>query len=431
MTQNQYEVNIDWNQTPPPSTITNPGNLSARWTGQVRAQDTGNHLFKVRADGEVRLTVNNQVLFDTFGKTNPPGYGATVPVSAEIAFQAGQVYAVKLEYHRLGGFATFADPQPNNGVGYNGGLQGVQFSWVPLVVPAELRSYDAVVLCVGLDNQYEGEGIDRPWVLPEFQDELIANAVAANPKTVVVLHGGGGVKVTDWIDKVPAVLHAFYPGQNGGTALGDILFGKTNPSGKLPISFERRLEDNPAYADYPKDPSVNSIRYNEGIFVGYRGYERNNVQPLFPFGFGLSYTTFAYSGLSVTPSSTDASGTVKVSFLVKNTGNREGSEIAQLYVGQRNPTVIRALKELKGFAKVKLQPGEAKQVTLTLDQRAFAYFSEDIGAFRVVRGNYDISVGASSQDIRLRGSVRVTAASTLPTTAPMPADAMDAIAPTD
>ncbi len=409
VTQNQYEVNIDWNQTPPPSAITNPGGLSARWTGEVRAKDTGNHLFKVRADGEVRLTVNGQVLIDTFGKTNPPGYGATVPTSAEIAFQAGQVYPVKLEYHRLGGFATFADQQPNNGVGFNGGLQGVQFSWVPLVAPAGLGSYDAVVLCVGLDNQYEGEGLDRPWNLPEFQDELIANAAAANPKTIVVLHGGGGVNVANWINQVPALLHAWYPGQNGGLALGDILFGAVNPSGKLPITIEQRLEDNPAYASYPQDPSADSIRYGEDIFVGYRGYEHNNVQPQYPFGFGLSYTTFAYSDLAVSPGTLSGDGTIQVSFTVTNTGSREGAEIAQLYLGQRNAKVIRPLKELKGFKKVALQPGESRAITLSLDRRAFAYFSEDAEEFTVARGNYNILVGASSQDIRLRGNVRVTA----------------------
>ena len=404
----QYEVNIDWTQTPPPSAVTNPRGLSARWTGQVRATDTGDHLFKVRADGEVRLTVNGQVVLDTFGRVNPPGYGATVPSSARVSLQAGQVYPVRLEYHRLGGFATFADQQAT-GVGFNGGLQGVQFSWVPLVVPADLGTYDAVVLCVGLDNQYEGEGIDRPWNLPEFQDELIANATAANPRTIVVLHGGGGLNVLPWIDGTAAILHAFYPGQNGGQALGEILFGDVNPSGKLPITIERRLEDNPAYVNYPTDPNATAIRYTEDIFVGYRGYERNGVAPQFPFGFGLSYTNFAYADLAVTPEPLTDDGQVTVSFTVINTGTRAGSEIAQLYLGKRNPQVLRPLKELKGFEKVSLQPGESRRVTLTLNERAFAYFDEGAKAFAVERGKYDVLVGASSQDIRLRGRARAAA----------------------
>lgn len=407
-TANQYEVDIDWQQTPPPGAVTNPRDFSARWTGQVRATASGDHLFKVRADGEVRLTVNGQVVIDTFGKVNPPGYGATVPSSAKVSLQAGLVYPVRLEYHRLGGFPGFADPQPNNSIGYNGGLQGVQFSWVPLVVPADLSAYDAVVLCVGIDNEYEGEGLDRPWNLPEFQDELIANAAAANPRTVVVLHGGGGFNVANWIDRVAAVLHAWYPGQYGGLALGEILFGDINPSGKLPITLERRLEDNPAYANYPTDPSATAIRYTEGVFVGYRGYERNGVQPQFPFGFGLSYTTFAYSDLVVTPDVLTDNGQITVSFTVTNTGNRRGSEVAQLYLGKRNSKVLRPIKELKGFEKVNLQPGESRRVTLTLDERAFAYFSEDRKAFTVENGGYDVLVGASSQDqdIRLRGRVR-------------------------
>ena len=191
------------------------------------------------------------------------------------------------------------------------------------------------------------------------------------------------------------------------------------------------MTDNPAYADYPQDPNADMIRYNEGLFVGYRGYEHNNVQPLYPFGFGLSYTTFDYSKLSVTPDAVSGNTTVQVSFTVKNTGSRAGMEIAQLYLGQRNPSVIRPVKELKGFAKVSLQPGESKVVTLTLDQRAFAYYSEDIGNFKVVRGNYDVSVGASSQDIRLRGAVRVTAQSTIPTTTGVALQNPDVISPMD
>ena len=203
------------------------------------------------------------------------------------------------------------------------------------------------------------------------------------------------------------LLEAFYPGQNGGQALAEILFGDVNPSGKLPVTFEKRIEDNPAYATFPKaintHPDV--IAYSEGIFVGYRGYEKNGTKPLFPFGFGLSYTSFQYSGITITPAVFDGTQPVKVSFTVTNTGKRAGAEIAELYVGEKNPSVPRPLKELKGFDKVFLQPGQSQTVTLHLNQRSFAFFNTSKHLWDAEHGVYSVSVGASSQDIRLTGQV--------------------------
>ena len=222
-----------------------------------------------------------------------------------------------------------------------------------------------------------------------------------------MFHGGGNFDSRKWIGQVGGLLEAFYPGQNGGQALAEILFGAVNPSGKLPVTFEKRFEDNPAYPTFPKaintHPGV--IAYSEGIFVGYRGYEKNHVQPLFPFGYGLSYTKFQYSGITVTPAVFDGTHPVTVSFTVTNTGSRAGAEIAQLYVGETNPSVPRPLKELKGFDKVSLEPGQSQTVTLQLNQRSFAFFNTNKHLWDAEPGKYIVSVGASSEDIRLTGQV--------------------------
>jgi beta-glucosidase len=249
--------------------------------------------------------------------------------------------------------------------------------------------------------------------------------VQVNPRTIVVLHGGGGFDVQSWIDRVPALLHAWFPGQYGGQALAEILFGAINPSGKLPITMEKHAQDNPAFANFPTDLNASMINYSEGLFVGYRGYEKNHIQPQYPFGYGLSYTTFRYSDLDIDHSilkkegqdehgltktdwkkhQGDDDSLIRVSFRVTNTGKRPGAEIAQLYVAPVNPPVTRPLKELKGFKKVFLQPGESKKVTITLDRRSLAYYDVSAHAWDVARGVYRILIGSSSQDIGLQGAV--------------------------
>jgi beta-glucosidase len=245
-----------------------------------------------------------------------------------------------------------------------------------------------------------------------------------NPRTIVVLHGGGGFDVQSWIDRVPALLHAWFPGQYGGQALAEILFGAIDPSGKLPITMEKQAQDNPAFAGFPTDLNATTINYSEGLFVGYRGYEKNQIQPQYPFGYGLSYTTFRYSDLDVDPvmlnqgdqdehgltkadwkeRQGDEDRSIRVSFLITNTGDRAGAETAQLYVAPVNPPVVRPVKELKGFTKVYLAPGESRRVTINLDRRSLAYYDVSARAWDVARGLYRILVGSSSQDTRLQGA---------------------------
>ena len=268
---------------------------------------------------------------------------------------------------------------------------------------------DAVVVCAGFAPESESEAADRTYALPIGQDDLISEMAAANRNTIVVVTSGGGYDTSAWIGRVPALLQAWYPGQEGGTALAEILFGDVNPSGRLPITFERRWEDNPTHDSYYPEDGTNRVVYKEGIFVGYRGYEKNKTKPLFPFGHGLSYTSFRYSNLSIKPYAApqprggQADYLYEVSFDVKNTGVREGADVAQVYVGEARPKVARPLKELKGFSKILLRPGETRRVTVMLDSRAFLYYDADSKTWRADYGEFNILVGRSSEQIELRG----------------------------
>jgi len=227
------------------------------------------------------------------------------------------------------------------------------------------------------------------------------------------------VDMHGWLENVPALIQAWYPGQEGGTALAEILLGDVNPSGRLPVSFESRWEDNPTHDSYygpdgnkPADrrpPDANAVAhvaYSEGIFVGYRGFDRSGVKPLFPFGFGLSYTTFGYANLKVAPAAGPGAPVV-VSFDVTNTGQRAAAEVAQLYVADGHARVPRPVKELKGFARVELKPGETRSLSIALDRRAFSYYDVKKKQWTADPGDFTILVGGSSDSTPLKGTVRV------------------------
>ena len=292
---------------------------------------------------------------------------------------------------------------------------GVRVLEAPLparqVRTADLKSLaaaaDAVVLCVGFNPETEGEDADRTFGLPPGQDALIRDIAAVNKNVIVVITAGGNVDMTGWIDRVPAILHAWYPGQEGGAALADILFGDYSPSGKLPASFERHWQDNPTFHSY-YEQADKRVTYTEGIFLGYRYYDRSTTKPLFPFGFGLSYTRFQYSGLQISPSESSSPDSVAVSFDVKNVGRRAGAEVAELYVGDSHSSVPRPVKELKGFAKVFLRPDEEKKVTLTLNRRSFSYYDVKNKQWTAEPGPFSILVGSSSAQIELTGFFTLT-----------------------
>ena len=268
----------------------------------------------------------------------------------------------------------------------------------------DLRTEDPDV-AAGYQSENESEGGDRTWGLPFGQDELIEAMAAANHKTIVSVSSGGGIDFNGWLDRVPAVLESWYAGQEGGTALAELLLGEVSPSGHLPASFEKHAEDNPTYHNYYPDGDTNRVMYKEGIFVGYRGYEHNHVKPLFPFGFGLSYTTFKFADLKVLPGTTGA----RVSFTVTNTGPVAGAEVAQVYISEMQPRVPRPERELKGFERVVLAAGETKNVTVELDPRAFAFYDVAQKKWRVNPGKFGVEVGDSVESADLKGSLDVSA----------------------
>jgi beta-glucosidase len=268
---------------------------------------------------------------------------------------------------------------------------------------------DVAVVVVGRYDKIEHEGADlKTMDLPAGQDELIAAVERANPHTIVVLNTGNPVTMTRWIDKTSALVEMWYGGQEAGTALASILFGEANPSGKLPVSLPKEFKDSPAAANYPGENL--HVNYAEGIYVGYRYYDTKNVEPQFPFGFGLSYTKFEYSDLKVTPlmlaKGAGHSGAV-VSLTVQNTGKRAGAEIVQLYVHDGHSTIDRPSHELKGFKRVELKPGESQTVGFTLGRDALSYWSPDKKAWVAEPGTFEIQVGASSRDIRLKAPLEL------------------------
>jgi beta-glucosidase len=242
-----------------------------------------------------------------------------------------------------------------------------------------------------------------------------------NPHTIVVVNSGGGINMTRWIDKVAAVLYAFYPGQNGNIAVAEILAGKVNPSGKLPFTIEKNFSDSPG-ADYiPAGQTmehnwnndlniklpINTVTYKEGVLVGYRWYETKNIEPLFWFGHGLSYTTFSFSNLKCTTKSSVDNPQIEVSFEIKNTGSMAGAEVAQVYIEDVKSKVLRPKKELKFFKKIFLQPGESQRVQFTLQKDAFAYYDADTKAWVVEPGEFILHIGSSSKNIQLQQSILI------------------------
>ena len=295
--------------------------------------------------------------------------------------------------------------------GYSVAADSTTEEWIAEAVEAAKHAKVAVIFA-GLPDSYESEGYDRTHMqLPACQNRLIEAVAAANPNTVVVLHNGSPVEMP-WIDHVKGVLEAYLGGQAVGLATVRVLFGDVNPSGRLPESFPKKLSDNPSYLFYGGEGD--NADYREGIFVGYRYYDRKDMEVLFPFGYGLSYTTFAYSNLRLSAETISDTDTLTATVTVKNTGSRTGKTVVQLYVGDPESTVFRPVRELKDFAKVELQPGESRDVTFTLDKRAFAYWNEEIQDWHVESGEFTIEVGQSSRNMECSTSVYVMSTTKLP-----------------
>jgi beta-glucosidase len=386
MSRIDRRIMFDWGESAPARNI--PENdFSVRWTGNMKAESEGDYEFIITGDDGYRLYVNSQLLVDNWRDQPATTKKATLHLGPN------SLNDIKLEYYDHAGNAEIF-------FGYHM-LTGQKEAEAVRIAAKS----DVAVVCVGFNAETEGEGFDRSFELPQEQVELIREVAKVNKRTIVALTAGGNVAMTGWLDDVGALIHTWYPGQEGGTALAEILFGDVNPSGKLPVSFEKRWEDNATFNSYYDADGDKKVAYKESVFLGYRHFDTDNVEPLFPFGFGLSYTTFEYKNLKATPDGPRNSGYFVVTFDVTNTGARSGAEIAQVYVHEVRPSVPRPVRELKGFDKVWLRPGETKQVKVELEKWAFSFYDPSKKSWVADPGTYQILVGGSSRDIRLQGEV--------------------------
>jgi beta-glucosidase len=372
------------------------GGVSERWTGYYVAQSTSVYDIFVASTGEdggyYRLYVDGDLVFDNWRAAKTMANWKSLSLE-------GAPHKIVFEHH---GRSGWLGRRLQLGIVRHDAM--VDDNAKKLAARA-----DAVVLAVGFDPETESEGADRTFQLPLGQEELIQEIAAVNKNTIVVVTSGGAVDMLPWINRVSAVLQAWYPGQEGGMALAETVFGEVNPSGRLPVSFERRESDNPTYDSYYPGSDGKRVVYKEGIFLGYRGYEHNGIEPLFPFGYGLSYTSFAYSNLSIVDATMNggrnSEHSFRVSFDVANTGQRDGTEVTQVYVADKHATVPHPPKELKGFARVSLRAGEKQRVTVTLDERAFCHYDLDSKQWRAQPGEFQVLVGRSVRRIELTGTL--------------------------
>ncbi|MBN1952311.1 MAG: glycoside hydrolase family 3 C-terminal domain-containing protein [Bacteroidales bacterium] len=370
-------------------------NYSARFEACFNVDTGGNYRLALAGDDGYRLIMDGDTLIDQWH--NQP---ETVR-SIDMVLKAGKEYSIRIDYYQGGGSASIR-------FGYMPKLDLASESavlWQNAVKAA--RESDLVIFAVGFNPNIESEGMDRSWELPKGQDEMIKKISALNSNSVVVLNAGGNVGMP-WLNQVGALLYAWYPGGEGNLAVAEILFGNTNPSGKLPVSFEKRWEDNPAFGSYFDHDGDKKVYFEEGIFLGYRHYDRSAVKPLFPFGFGLSYTSFDYAALKLEKDTIRAGEPLTLSFTLTNSGAMGGAEVAQVYVRDMESELDRPVKELKNFDKLYLEPQESGEVKLTLDPGAFSYYNPEKGGWVTEPGTFEILVGASSEDILLKAALIVT-----------------------
>ncbi len=367
-----------------------PDFYSIRWSGRLCPERSGDYWLSISSDDGSKLYLDGRQIIHNWAVQSMRTQGALVRLTS------GREYDIRIDYFQ------------------NTGSAGAKMEWCMVdnsnvLSPAVdlARSSDAAVVCVGYTHKQEAEGWDRfDLSLPHGQDELIRAVAEANPKTIVVLNSGGPVDTRGWSAHVPAILESWYGGQEGGRAVAEILFGRVNPCGKLPFTYINCWEESPAYGNYPGDNFA--VPYAEGLYVGYRHFDTRDQAPLYPFGYGLSYTTFAYSDLAVDINEASDADFARVCYTVTNTGSRAGAEVSQVYVRDIESSIDRPFKELKGFDRQVIEPGESRQVVVALDRHAFAFYHPDRNRWEVEPGDFEIMVGASSRDIRLREVIRLS-----------------------
>lgn len=389
-----------------------PLGFSARISGQFVPEVSGTYRVGVYSAGLAKVYVDGALVCDAWSQWTK---GRTYfeegcdEVIGTVALDAGTPHEIVVEFatkdHASLGIAAF-----HLGIGLPLGDEAIAEA------AAAAEAAETALVFVGRNGQWDTEGSDLASIaLPGAQDALVAAVARANPRTIVVLQTGGPVEMP-WINDVAGVIAAWYPGQEAGNAIADVLMGHADPGGRLPQSFPVKWRDNPTFSDDPKvyPGQDGAVHYEEGVFVGYRHYDKHGIAPLFPFGFGLSYTTFGFSDFSVDTSRFEAEGTVEVSVRVTNTGYRAGACVVQLYVSDEEASLARPDKELKAFDKVYLGPGASEAVTFKLDARAFAFFDPEDGQWLVEPGIFTLKLGASSADLPLEARIERATGLTLP-----------------
>ncbi|MFW5789003.1 MAG: beta-glucosidase H [Spirochaetota bacterium] len=387
VTKIEPNLNLIWMRDPPAEGVSKDS-FAARWTGVIRPEKDGEHVFTIwGGDGEFRVRVGDEDVFNTWGK------GHSGALQRSLALEGGREYEIVAEYRPTWRY---------NWIRF--GWEHVENMWPDHDRALDLaREADAVVFCAGHSRWTESENFDRTFEMPPVARRLLDEVLDASDRVAVVLTGSGNVEMASWIDRSRAVLHAWYPGQEGGTAIGEILLGKVSPSGKLPVTFEARLEDRSSHGSYHDVDGDKRVFYNDGVFSGYRYTDAYGPEPLFPFGFGLSYSSFEYADLELSETRIAAGGRLTASFTIRNTGSMRAAESAQLYLVDVEASVPRPPKELKGYAKVDLDPGEERRLTIEVPERALMFFDSVTDRWLAEPGRFEVLVGASSRDIRLRG----------------------------
>lgn len=390
-----------------PDASLDPRNFSARIVTRFRPEESGAHVFGLTNAGLAKLYVDGDLLVD--GETgwargdNFFGLGNS-EIRVEKALEVGRTYEIRVEYRAL--------PEGFEGINIRALRFGVELPTSDAAIAEaveQAKSCDVAILVVGREGEWDTEGLDLPNMrLPGRQEELIEKVAAVNPRTVVVLQTGGPIEMP-WLDKISAVIQAWYPGQEAGNAIADVLFGEAEPGGRLPQTFPERLADNSAISNDPKTyPGKDGhVVYAEGLAVGYRHHDADGATPLFPFGYGLSYTTFDWSAPRATSREMGPDG-VTVEIDVTNTGNRAGAELVQLYVKPKSSRLPRPIKELKAFAKLHIPPSATATAKLSIAVRDLAYFDPDARAWIAEAGDYELVIAANAEDIRATLPLRLS-----------------------
>jgi beta-glucosidase len=375
-------IDFDWKNEPPFENFPKD-NYSVRWTGKVKPEKSGNYTFDVMSDDGVRFYINDKLVINDWNDHS------AITNSYTMALDAAKSYSIKLEYYENGGDAVVK-------LGWREQNDNLLLEAVNLA-----KESDLVLVFAGTSYQYETEGRDRnDLILPNNQDKLITEISKVNDKVVVILTTGSPILMNDWVENIEGLLQLWFAGSEGGNAIADVLLGNVNPSGKLPMTFPKLWEDCSAFESYKKLDSI--TYYSDDIFVGYRHFENKKIIPLFPFGYGLSYTSFEYDKIKLSANEMRENQQIDLSFEITNSGKIKGAEIAQLYISDINSSVIRPQKELKGFAKVELNPGETKSVSMKIDKSSLSFYDEKAKSFITEPGEFEVLIGSSSSDIKLK-----------------------------